>query len=1260
MGRDLLAPGWSWETEGRARASRHQSFSARVHSNQSESSGGFSAAAFTGGLLERSAQSFNQKEVLEIQSLSQEADPEMFFSGVLQFGQRLQDRGKLELATEVYSAIVGASACGGRPHAGTDGCSLEGLHTASLQAGGHMGPPLQISEQAQKRLDAILGKGSAGLRAEVLIRGFADAATDYRMILPMIAGSVVGQTVRAATLSRFANSARATWLTRGLNARFAAGFAGYAAEVPVFAMSARLLAGPNGSTVSQDLQTAALTLGALKVFGYAGQQGFLKIHGFHELAVPTRLHGLARFNRVAIPQASLFLGLMGSHHLEAWAGLRPQVDGATTVTDTLATMVSLGVGSHLGHRVMGQKFAVFQGEMGLRADLDSKTRPRFEVDLLQMAPSLSGNPSRLPVVEPSLAGGLGMMMSQELKGGGKGGAKTLSERHRSLAAKHQVAPDVWLASFLKETGLEGLRSELQELGVKGPEELSPENYFKIYPLLDRLKIFKIKEGIPLLLEILSNADNSTSMSSGWKDRYRSLVAHALEPLARAGWIGESDAKILLPHLRGMVQDFLSDPKKYSHVTVALAIRILGAVRAQEAAPDLSRLLDLIPDNKNGVRSLSIWALGEMGVIQEIGRFKDLSSLPGPSNGGYDSIKAIGKLGGVHILRGLIHKKELSDSLPAILEALGEAGRPEAIPQIREFLKEGDPRVRLPAAIALARLGETAEAAAILLELAAGESDYRIMAIEALGELRISSAVSDLLRWLEDPLELDVEKRQLLRLYTAAVLVRLGVKGKPIDFLIDSLKEPQQSCCGVQHGMTFQSLDRYQVPIGALVDAGATEAVPVLRKFLQGPWRGRDKIEIAALAAEGLDRLQPDWDQELRRDARALLGAIQAGEFIASPKGKEELDPALELKGSEETTRWLTQRAQKQGVNLEFFLGKIFQGASPREVEEILGQVSWSLLEKMKWIGDYQVQGGIRLVRETLKASLSGSLPEIASSIRDDAIEALLKIGTKGDAELWVTLLSSPEPSLRLSAAKGLVKSVEKSVSRKKQLVSVLTELTDSSEGWISIPAAELLGEMGDREKALIVLREWIRAEDLAAQAQAATALARFEREEAIQVLLRFTRAPLIFLEGAIALGQLGEKKHVLPIFQDFLLNPQGGFRGRAALALAELGAAEAIPHLLSLLKGEVDIPELSMSVRQYKNGKEVEEADDRYPVALALTQLGQDEIARPILQGVLKKFPEESLEIAEVMDRIQPAWWVNLIQRIQSDGNRIKTLKIVP
>ncbi len=29
MGRDLLAPGWSWKTEGRARASRHQIFSTR-------------------------------------------------------------------------------------------------------------------------------------------------------------------------------------------------------------------------------------------------------------------------------------------------------------------------------------------------------------------------------------------------------------------------------------------------------------------------------------------------------------------------------------------------------------------------------------------------------------------------------------------------------------------------------------------------------------------------------------------------------------------------------------------------------------------------------------------------------------------------------------------------------------------------------------------------------------------------------------------------------------------------------------------------------------------------------------------------------------------------------------------------------------------------------------------------------------------------------------------------------------------------------
>ncbi len=495
MGRDLHAPGWSWETEGRARASRHQSFSARVHSIQSESSGGFSAEAFTAGLLERSAQSFNQKELTEIQSLSHEADAEMFFTGMLQFGQRLQDRGKLELAAEVYAAIVGASACGGRPHAGTDACSLEGLHTASLQAGTHMGVPLQVSEWAQKKLDTILGKGSAGLRAEVLIRGFAEAATDYRMILPLIAGSVVGQTVRAATLSRFA-TARATWLTRGLNARFAAGFAGYAAEVPVFAMSARLLAGPNGSTVSQDLQRAALTLGALKVFGYAGNQGFLKLHGFNELAVPTRLHGLARVNRVAIPQASLFLGLMGSHHLEAWAGLRPQVDGATTATDTLATMVSLGVGSHLGHRLLGPRFAAFQAELAGRTSDKNVGAGLVSAPLARLFgknPNYATSPQSGRTTMPRHSSGVSLdpplqnlptsLMPQHGEGGGRGKkpgedppARAVQQQPRTTARPVVIQEATESVDFTRLQELLGRLHREMPLAVRQRMELLPAGF----------------------------------------------------------------------------------------------------------------------------------------------------------------------------------------------------------------------------------------------------------------------------------------------------------------------------------------------------------------------------------------------------------------------------------------------------------------------------------------------------------------------------------------------------------------------------------------------------------------------------------------------------------------------------------------------------------------------------------------------------------------------------------------------------------------
>ncbi len=446
-----LASGWRWETGVRAWTSRHQSFSSRQQSNQNRFNGPEALTRLFGEDRDFIQKKFGARNFEELASLAGETNSEMFYTGMLSFGQRLQDQGKSELAAEVYSAIVGAGLVSAPGHGGG---MLDPLRPSNdLPAGGRTdvpldplqrlpGPPLQVADLAQKKLNAILGTGSTGLRAEILIKNFAAASADSNMIIPMLAGSVVAQSVRAATLGRLAGSTRAAWVTRGFGARFTAGFAGYAAEVPVFAMSARLLSDSNGSTVSADLQRAAVTLGALKIFGYGGNQAFLKLHGYNELGIPARLGAMAGFNRVFLPQASIFLGLMSAHKLEEFAGLRPHVDGATTVTDTLASMVSMSVGMHLGHGLLGPKFSQYQMELGKRADIFSKTganRPGVLEKLQQLVQA----PQQVQTADgPFIAGG---MMMSSVKGGEPGAGKRelrLAPDPSPFPHRHKIAEEV--------------------------------------------------------------------------------------------------------------------------------------------------------------------------------------------------------------------------------------------------------------------------------------------------------------------------------------------------------------------------------------------------------------------------------------------------------------------------------------------------------------------------------------------------------------------------------------------------------------------------------------------------------------------------------------------------------------------------------------------------------------------------------------------------------------------------------------------------
>lgn len=195
-------------------------------------------------------------------------------------------------------------------------------------------PGKDLQGGAQQRLDAFRGNGLFGAHAETLLRGFVKTATDYRMIIPMMLGTTVFGLTRAVAVSR---------VTRNLSGKILIHVLPFGAELFTFALSSRFFHQLSGGSVrgslDEDLLSAGLTLGAMR------------------LAANTPLH-----------QAGMFASLLMVHKIEEQIGLRPHEDGTIIVSDTLASMLSLSVGGHLGKRILGPRYLQFQAELAARQD----------------------------------------------------------------------------------------------------------------------------------------------------------------------------------------------------------------------------------------------------------------------------------------------------------------------------------------------------------------------------------------------------------------------------------------------------------------------------------------------------------------------------------------------------------------------------------------------------------------------------------------------------------------------------------------------------------------------------------------------------------------------------------------------------------------------------------------------------------------------------------------------------------------------------
>jgi hypothetical protein len=273
-------------------------------------------------------------------SISQESDPQLFAEALLNIGKSLKK--KLD---EAKAGLI-------------------------FQMLGQDSIPIKVREEAKVEYDAMVGQGATGLRVEHLGNRFFKDAADYKTIVPMLGSTALFSVVRTAAAAKLAASG-AGIISQGLGLKIASIFIGSAVEIPAFALSGRTLHQLAGDqvreSVSDDLLSSGITLSLLKGFGFAGNKAFQHLHQVNELGLATRLAGISKFTQPLLSQSFMFGALLTGHKAEEKAGLRAHVDNATTVTDTLASMVSMGVGGHLGHQALGSGYAKFQHELEFRS-----------------------------------------------------------------------------------------------------------------------------------------------------------------------------------------------------------------------------------------------------------------------------------------------------------------------------------------------------------------------------------------------------------------------------------------------------------------------------------------------------------------------------------------------------------------------------------------------------------------------------------------------------------------------------------------------------------------------------------------------------------------------------------------------------------------------------------------------------------------------------------------------------------------------------
>lgn len=583
---------------------------------------------------------------------------------------------------------------------------------------------------------------------------------------------------------------------------------------------------------------------------------------------------------------------------------------------------------------------------------------------------------------------------------------------------------------------------------------------------------------------------------------------------------------------------------------AAAATTLSQFGVEEA---IEALLKHVEDPHSGVRSACIDALKDfehaLAVPAMIARLKDDEFFVRSS-----AAHALGKLKAREATAAL--KTLLDDphnlARAAAVRALGWIGEADAADDVARMLSDKAPDVRVAAAHALAELGAKSHAGAVA-ELAEDESpEVRREAAEALCELQPEEGARALVKLLED---------RSLRSWHHNVVDRL-IQMRATWIWRELLDLAQDENC--RHNAK-RVLDGVR----------PREAAPELMKLLRS-----EDPEVCRFAMYQLFNLGvPEAEPEIAR-------CLESGDPFIRYGAVE----CLWLLNAKSQAPGIIQRLRDEDEGVRAIAAQALGSLESKEAAAALREL----------LQDSEVSVRNAAALAVGKLGVEEAAPEILKLLKDDSeahgqmIGALVLLGATEARNEALSLLGHPSPRVRALAARALLPL--KAYEEWPRLVQVLADEKETDEvvdavkralvGWgareaapelrkllkhpqriVRLRALDVLVGLADKDSTADIIAQ-LGESDLVLRTVACSALERLGAREAVPKLLNMMTddSRWIRTAAASALAKLDAGGVAVPSLIKLLDDEYDAVRGHAIRTLGLLGAKEAAPHILPLLR----------------------------------------------------------------------------------------------